>query len=99
MAELFALGDRVTVRAAYPPGHIRTPYFARGCSGQIESLIGTFANPEELAYARDGLPTIPLYRVRFRQRDLWPNYAGATADSLTMDLYEHWLERIDEERT
>jgi nitrile hydratase len=57
----------------------------------VESIAGDFANPEELAYGRDGLPAKTLYRVRFLQQDLWPDYAGQEADSLVVDIYEHWL--------
>jgi len=99
MAERFACGERITVRKACPPGHIRTPFFVRGCSGWVERVVGTFANPEELAYNRAGLPSTPLYRVRFRQRELWPDYCGSATDTLSMDLYEHWLEPSDEEQT
>ena len=50
----FRPGDRVRVRAAHPPGHIRTPYYCRGHVGVVERLCGAFANPEELAYNRPG---------------------------------------------
>jgi hypothetical protein len=99
MAERFVSGQRVTVRAAFPPGHIRTPYFARGCSGWIEAVIGAFAHPEEGAYNRNLLPALPLYRVRFKQCDLWPDYRGSAQDTLSMEIYEHWLEPVDEENT
>ncbi|MGY8824276.1 MAG: SH3-like domain-containing protein [Candidatus Latescibacterota bacterium] len=99
MAEHFDCGQRVIVRKAFPPGHIRTPYFVRGCSGWIERIVGTFANPEELAYNRDGLPSSPLYRVRFKQHELWPDYRGHDTDTLSMDLYGNWLELSDEEKT
>ncbi len=89
----FAVGERVTVRRAWPPGHVRTPHYIRGRSGIVESVAGRFADPEELAYGRDGLPAKALYRIRFLQADLWPDYAGSAADSLVVDVYEHWLER------
>jgi nitrile hydratase len=88
----FALGDPVQVRIAYPPGHVRTPHYIRGKSGRVERLCGEFANPEELAFGRDGLPPRPLYRVRFRQRDVWPDYRGSGGDTVDIELYEHWLE-------
>ncbi|MEM7044843.1 MAG: SH3-like domain-containing protein [Pseudomonadota bacterium] len=93
MSAGFRPGDPVTVRRAYPPGHVRTPYYLRGCSGIIASIAGEFPDPEELAYGRDGLPKKTLYRVRFRQIDLWPQYQGAADDSLVVDIYEHWLDR------
>jgi nitrile hydratase len=91
MSTAFQPGDQVRVRKAYPPGHLRTPFYIRGCEGVVESIAGDFANPEELAYGRDGLPAKTLYRVRFLQRDLWQDYAGPEADSLIVDIYEHWL--------
>ena len=90
---LFALGERVRVRNAAPPGHIRTPFYIRGCVGEIERLCGTFPNPEELAQMRDGLPAKPLYRVRFAQKDVWPDYNGSPADVLEIEIFQHWLEK------
>jgi nitrile hydratase len=71
---------------------VRTPYYIRGHSGVIERLCGSYPNPEELAYARPGLPVQPLYRVRFLQREVWPDYAGRPDDSVDIEIYQHWLE-------
>jgi nitrile hydratase len=30
--------------------------------------------------------------VRFLQRDVWPDYAGQPADSVDVEIYQHWLE-------
>jgi nitrile hydratase len=91
----FEPGQRVRVRAADPPGHVRTPHYTRGHFGVIESRAGSFANPEELAYGRGGEPLVPLYRVRFQQKQLWPDYAGAPHDTVVVDIYEHWLESAE----
>lgn len=88
----FKAGDRVRVMKAYPPGHLRTPYYIRGCVGEVERLCGAFPNPEELAQMRDGLPAQPLYRVRFLQHEVWPDYRGAAADVVEIEIYQHWLE-------
>ena len=88
----FKLGEKVRVVKAYPPGHIRTPFYIRGCTGEIERICGAFPNPEELAQMRDGLPAIPLYRVRFRQKDVWPDYRGTASDVVEIEIYQHWLE-------
>ena len=88
----FADGARVRVRKVEAPGHIRTPHYIRGRTGTIERFAGSFKNPEELAYGRSGEPKRGLYRVRFLQREVWPDYAGADHDTLDIDLYEHWLE-------
>jgi Nitrile hydratase beta subunit, C-terminal len=92
MSDAFRVGQPVRVRAAFPPGHVRTPHYLRGRRGVVESIAGRFANPEELAYGRDGRPARALYRVRFRQTELWPDYAGPAIDSAVVDIYEHWLE-------
>ena len=91
MSGTFDVGDRVRVRASHPPGHVRTPHYVRGREGVIESIAGTYANPEELAYGRAGTPALPLYRVRFHQSDLWPDYEGQAGDTTVIDIYQHWL--------
>jgi nitrile hydratase beta subunit-like protein len=91
-APRFKPGARVQVRRADPPGHIRTPWYIRGHTGEIERLCGSFANPEELAYNRSGLPAQPLYRVRFRQHELWTDYGGPAQDTIEIEIYQHWLE-------
>jgi nitrile hydratase len=89
---LFRPGDKVTVRRAYPLGHIRTPFYIRGRTGVVERVCGAFPNPEELAQQRDGLPKQPLYRVRFRQQDVWPGYRGHRDDVLEIEIYQHCIE-------
>jgi len=91
----FAAGQPVRVRAAFPLGHIRTPYYTRGCVGTIESLAGLDPNPEHLAYGRHDQPPVPLYRVRFQQSALWPAYRGNPQDTVVVDIFEHWLEASD----
>lgn len=91
-AAKYGPGDAVHVRAAFPPGHVRAPFFIRGRDGVVEKLMGHYANPEELAYGRDGEPALALYRVRFKQVDLWDDYDGPAADSVVVDVYENWLE-------
>ena len=90
----FGPGDRVRVREDFPPGHIRTPVYVRGKQGVVKRRFGKFANPELLAIGRDGMPAKTLYEVRFQQSELWPDYAGPDTDTLDIDIYEHWLEKI-----
>ena len=93
----FSPGDPVRVRDDWPEAsgrrvHIRTPHFVRGRDGVVERLLGTYPNPEALAFGGDGLPAQPLYQVRFSQPGLFPDGSGRTRDTLTADIYEHWLE-------
>jgi nitrile hydratase len=91
---LLAVGDRVEILDLGKPGHVRTPLYVRNKPGVIDHVCGTFENPEERAYGRVGRERIALYRVRFRQRDLWPDYAGPEQDSLVIEIYEHWLRPV-----
>lgn len=88
----FAPGDPVRVAKRPVLGHCRTPWYLRGKTGVVSAVLGRFRNPELLAYHKPGLPALALYKVRFKQRDLWSRYAGPASDRLEADIYEHWLE-------
>ncbi len=93
----FEPGDLVRVRPAGKPGHVRTPGYLKGKTGRVEGALGSFRNPEDLAYGLSGRPERPLYKVGFLQADLWESYGGPASDRLYADVYEHWLERADGE--
>jgi nitrile hydratase len=92
MAARFAPEQAVRVRADFPPGHLRTPFYCRGKVGTVERVLPAFVNPEEEAYGRVGGPTRVLYRVRFALRALWPEYPGPGHDRVEVEIFEHWLE-------
>ena len=94
---VFAPGDAVRVLDLDKEGHVRTPNYVRGRTGEVSRVLGAFRNPESLAYGGDGLPERALYRVAFRQTDLWEDYGGSPDDVLYVDVYEHWLEPAEEE--
>ena len=85
---------KVRVKEMYPPGHIRTPFFLRGKTGEIERTLGPFHNPEELAYGQKGAP-LPLRRVRFTMAEIWGDEAENPTDVLEAEIFEHWLEPAD----
>ena len=91
-AARFRLGDAVRVPNVHKKGHVRTPDYVKGKIGHVTGILGEFPDPECLAYGGNGLPEKPLYRVCFRQTDLWQGYEGASGDTLHVDIYEHWLE-------
>ena len=93
----FQSGDVVRVDDRLTLGHCRTPFFLRGKTGVIVSVQGVFRDPEKLAYHKPGLPAQVLYKVRFRQTDLWPNYGGRPQDQVEAEIYEHWLVKIEGE--
>jgi nitrile hydratase len=88
----YQTGDRVKVRADSPVHHFRTPTYIQGKSGRVTALCGTFPNPESLAHGGAGTPHQPLYRVEFRQTEVWSLYPGPSNDKILVDIYEHWLE-------
>lgn len=84
----------VKVRAMFPPGHIRTPYYLRGKTGTVERALGAFGNPEAQAYGKIG-DKRDLYRVRFTMEEIWGSEAENPTDTLDAEIYAHWLERLD----
>lgn len=90
----FTPGDRVRVLRNGRPGHLRTPAYVQGATGEVVRHQGDFPNPEEIAYGHDGRPVRPLYLVRFRLEELWPDTVQAAADELYIDIYEHWLREV-----
>ena len=90
----FQPGDSVRVLERDQPGHVRTPIYVRGKVGTIERIVGSFPNPETLAYGLSGLPYKMLYRVHFEQSSLWDDYDGKPDDALEIEIYEHWLEPV-----
>ena len=88
----YRIGDRVKVTDAHPPGHVRTPEFVRGRTGTIIRHYGAFPNPERLAYGMTGLPKLDLYQVLFPMEEVrHRDGANAPGDTLTAEIYEHWL--------
>lgn len=88
---MFKPGDWVTVLDLPIEGHMRTPHYVRGAHGVVERHCGCFQNPEKLGHGIRPAPKVDLYRVRFRQRDLWPDYTGQDFDTLDVEIYAHWL--------
>jgi nitrile hydratase beta subunit-like protein len=92
----FSPGHPVRVASRPVVGHCRTPWYLRGKTGVVAEIQGIFRNPEQLAYHKPGLPAQVLYKVRFKQSDIWKHYAGPACDQLEVDIYEHWLEPVKE---
>jgi len=89
---MFTQGTRVKVQDRQISGHCRTPQYLKGKIGEVIEDTGRWRNPELLAYHKPGLPMARLFRVRFRQIDIWGADYPNPIDTLDADLYEHWLE-------
>jgi nitrile hydratase subunit beta len=89
----FRPGQRVRVKDARPERiarlHLRTPHYVRGRMGTVERALGTFPNPEDIAFNRPAEPRV-LYHVLFDQPPVWNE--GEPGDTLLIELFEHWLE-------
>jgi hypothetical protein len=92
-AARFRPGQRVRVKNARPERlarlHLRTPHYLRGRPGMIARALGTFPNPEAIAFNRPAEPRV-LYHVLFDQPPIWQE--GEPGDTLLVEIFEHWLE-------
>lgn len=93
MSARFADGAAVRVKALFPPGHCRTPFYTRGRCGTVLYVVDHQPNPEAMAYGRRG-QKLPVYRVRFEAHELWGELLSAPGDAVVADLFEPWLEPI-----
>lgn len=91
----FAIGQQVRIANRTPPVHHRVPSYAKGSKGVIERICGVHGDPEKFAPG-DGKPFQQLYRVRIAQPELWQDYDGTSEDKLELEIFEHWLEAVDE---
>jgi nitrile hydratase len=94
---MLTAGTMVRVRADWPefaaPAHIRTPHYVRGRTGEVVRHLGTFRNPEDLAFARPAAMR-ELYHVRFDGSSLWGDAreGASAADDVVVEIFDHWLE-------
>jgi nitrile hydratase subunit beta len=56
----------------------------------LPHAVLSFANPEQLAYHRPGMPLQPLYQIEFDYAEVWGRREPHTV--ITADIYQHWLE-------
>jgi len=88
--QAFAIGDRVTVKADFVPGHTRMPGYIRGKTGVVVGISPAYPFPDAHAHGVEAAPE-PTYDVRFRSEDLWP---GSAEPALVhVGVFESYLER------
>ncbi|MEU5876285.1 SH3-like domain-containing protein [Spirillospora sp. NPDC047279] len=85
---LFAVGDRVRVRARDPEHHTRAPRYVRGQTGEIVHSHGLWPLPDDRARGIDPPRVETVYVVRFAAGDLW----GIGGHTVAVDLWESYLE-------
>ena len=89
----FKVGDRVRVKNLPNLFYTRTQMYVRGVVGTIAARTYQDLIPEDEAFNRDGRLE-QYYIVRFRQKDLWPEYQFDN-DTVQTESPERWLEPAD----
>ena len=89
----FKVGDRVRVKDLPNLFYTRTQMYVRGVVGTIAARTYQDLIPEDEAFNRDGRLE-QYYIVRFRQKDLWPEYQFDN-DTVQTESPERWLEPAD----
>lgn len=87
----FAPGDPIRTRNLRSRTHTRLPGYVRGRTGTIIAYRGVHVFPDSNAELRGEDPQ-HLYAVRFAATALW-GAAASIRDSVTLDLFEPYLER------
>ncbi len=91
MSAHFKPGDQVVVDTRPEPRHHRVPSYVKGRTGIVERVCLAQPKPELVATADPDGEAVPVYRIRLRQSELWPDYAGKPGDTLEIEMHEHWL--------
>lgn len=95
----FNVGDQVVIRNQTSLFHTRTQKYTRGHQGVVTEHRPEWAIPEDEAFGKiEDSRTEPFYVVRFKQKDLWPDYTGFDVDTLESEFSESWLEPATKEQ-
>lgn len=84
------VGDKVTVKSDYVPGHVRMPGYIRGKSGVVVGVSPAYPFPDAHAHGIEAEDE-PTYDVRFDARDLWSDSADPAF--VHVGVFESYLER------
>jgi len=88
----FAVGDAVRTQNLHPVGHTRLPRYVRRRVGTITAVQPAQVFPDHAAHFLGEDPQ-HVYSVEFSSAELWG--PGAEPFSLTIDLFEPYLERAE----
>ena len=85
----FSVGDPVRAKTYGTAGHTRLPHYIRGRQGTVTAIQPPHVLPDTVAhFIAENVQ--PVYAVRFDSTELWGE--GAEPFSLTIDLYDDYLE-------
>ncbi len=93
------VGQRVRVGNLTPVGHYRVPTYLRGKEAVIEAIMSPRAvNNEEEGFGRNAGSLGVYYRIAVPMTEIWKDYAGSPGDNLRIEVFENWLEEVDDDR-
>ncbi|BAU49234.1 nitrile hydratase subunit beta [Sulfurifustis variabilis] len=89
----FKVGDKVRIRDLPDLFYTRCQVYTRGAVGTVVALVYESPAAEDEAWDNTDKPEW-FYSVKFRQKDLWPEYHDVYAnDTLETEFSERWLEK------
>ncbi|MBT9370975.1 nitrile hydratase subunit beta [Rhizobium sp. CSW-27] len=88
----FAVGARVRTRNVNPTTHTRLPRYARGKTGIVEAVQGSFVFADDNAHGRGENPQW-VYTVVFDGPEIWGEGSDPTL-SVSIDAWESYLEPV-----
>ncbi|RYJ44210.1 SH3-like domain-containing protein [Flavobacterium beibuense] len=92
---LFKEGEKAKIAEKFPIGHYRVPMYVRGKTVLIVKNLGRHINPELEAFGKNAGDEEWYYQVTIPQKELWPDYEGKDDDLLEIEVFEPWLDPIN----
>jgi len=89
---LFSTGQRVRTRILHPTTHTRLPRYARGKTGMVDAIQGSYVFPDTNAHGKGENPQW-LYTVVFDAVELWGSDSDPSS-SVSIDAWESYLEQF-----
>ena len=86
------IGDRVTVKSEFVPGHVRMPAYIRGKTGVVVGISPEYPFPDAAAH---GLSTRKqrTFDICFRSTDLWTE--GAADAEVHVGVFHAYLKKAE----
>ena len=88
----FAVGERVRVRDSSPAGYTRLATYVRGRTGVVDVIQPAALFPDTHAVFKGENPQ-HVYSVRFDSHELWGDEPDTEPFTLTIELFESYLEK------
>jgi nitrile hydratase len=84
------IGDRVTVKAEFVPGHVRMPAYIRGKTGTVVGISPEYPFPDAAAHGlKSGRQR--TFDICFRSSDLWAD--GADDAEVHVGVFHAYLQK------